>query len=138
MMKTDDKTNPMTLVGAREHLWCARTGLRTSSARPSTVIRWFDYWRFPDGFDHTRVYYSPKFRTHIILTEPYHSTEHALFSVQEMAEVRGGDYSFAIGAAGSGIWYPGSCFPLLIARTGFGDLLDSFASLLPTVILEPA
>lgn len=116
----------------RRDAWCNAMGLRQSIARPTAVLRWLDGYRFPPGFDHTGVYYSPRGRFHLLLTEPYHSTETALLSIQSIAEARNGEYGFAIGGAGTGLWYPGSCVPLLIAARWAEWRLEEFAAGLPT------
>ena len=116
----------------RRAAWCDSMGLRQSNARPTAVLRWLDGYSFPPGFDHTGVYYSPRGRFHLLLTEPYHSTEKALLSIQSTAEARNGEYGFAVGGAGTGLWYPGSCAPLLIAAKWAEWRLEEFAAGLPT------
>lgn len=121
-----------TAFQARRDAWCNAMILRRSNARPTAALRWLDEYSLPHGFDHTEVFYSPRDRLHLLLTEPYHSAEKALLSIQEMAADRNGEYGFAVGAKGAGLWYPGACVPLLIAAKRAERRLEEFAAGLPT------
>lgn len=121
-----------TAFEARRDAWCNAMGLRQSNAQMTAALRWLDEYRLPHGFDHTEVFYSPRDRLHLLLTEPYHSAERALLSIQKMAAARNGEYGLAIGAKGTGLWYPGACVPLLIAAKWAERRLEEFAAGLPT------
>lgn len=122
---------PLAAFPARQAAWCAATGLRRSRARYTSVLRWLDPYSLPAGFDHTGVYYCPKRRMHILLTEPYHSTERALLALEELARKRGGFYSVAIGLKGTGLWYPGPCIPLLVGSWRAEAAMEIFTTHLP-------
>jgi hypothetical protein len=123
--------NHRSMFETRQAAWCKATGLKVSKARHQSVLRWLPAWQLPSGFDHTGVYYWPRKRLHILLTEPYHSTETALLSLQELAVAKNGTYSFAIGRAGHGLWHPGPCIALLIACEWSDEFLGWFADALP-------
>ena len=122
---------------ARQAAWCQATGLRVSTASHRYALRWLPEWRLPEGFDHTGVYYWPRKRIHILLTEPYHSTQRALLALQEMAVEKGGSYAFVVGRAGTGLWFPGPCIPLLIACEWADEFLGWFAADLPEADVVP-
>lgn len=119
-------------VSERKKAWCKATGLQPSRAKNQTVFRWLYAYSLPLGFDHTYVYYHPPTGLRIMLTEPYHSTGRALLSLRELAEKRGGRFNFAEGKPGTGIWYPGSCMPLLVGDCT-KEMLEVFAALLPGI-----
>ena len=116
----------------RQENWCKATGMKPSKANPQSVLRWLPSWRYPSGLDQTGVYYWPAKRVHILITEPYHSTDRAIASLMEMAESAGGEFSSCFGAAGSGLWYPGACFPVLVACLWAGEFLPQLAAALPS------
>ncbi len=122
----------MNNVSSRKKAWCKATGLRPSRARNKSVLRWLDAYMLPLGFYHTGVYYHPPTGLHIILTEPYHSTGMALLSLRKLAERLSGSFNFAEGKPGTGIWYPGSCMPLLVGGCT-KEMLEVFAALLPGI-----
>lgn len=108
----------------REESWCKETGLQKSSARPARVLPWLDKYTSPPGFDHTRIYYSPARKLHILITEPYHSTDEAVKSLDRLDKANGeGGYSRAFGKAGTGIWNPGNCLVLLICKCSASNTL---------------
>ena len=115
----------------RQEWWCKATGLQKSNALSTSVLRWMSDWRYPDGFDHTGIYYWPRKRLHIMITEPYHSTEKALHGLQAMAKERNGTYSFSIGRESTGLWSPGNCVSLLVACDSAGEALEAMGMLLP-------
>ncbi len=117
-------------VSERKKAWCKATGLQPSRAKIQTVFRWLYAHDMPIGFDHTCVFYHPPTGLHIILTEPYHSTGMALLSLRKLAERLSGSFNFAEGKPGTGIWYPGSCMPLLVGGCT-KEMLEVFAALLP-------
>ena len=116
---------------ARRAAWCKATELRHSPARLRKVLPWLPPYSSPKGLDHTAVYYSPRWKFHLLLTEPYHSAELALASVQSFADAYGKGFSYAFGRQGVGLWNPGPCRPLLIAIKGAGVILEEFAARLP-------
>lgn len=115
----------------REDAWCRATGLRRSTARSRAVVSFMRDHESLAGFDHTHVYYWPPGRLYVLLTEPYHSTEDALRSVKMTARKAGKTFSYASGYAARGLWYPGACIPLLIARPGTCAVLKGFLALMP-------
>jgi hypothetical protein len=116
----------------RVNEWCAATGLKRSSARHSSVFNWMEWHKAPEGFDHTRIFYYPEDKLHIMITEPYWAPEKALKGILFMPERRDADFSFAVGPEGAGLWYPGECRALIVARPSAQELIEKFASLLPT------
>lgn len=115
----------------RTNEWCNVTGLKTSNARQSSVFPWLGkYGPWPIGFDHTSIFYSSLHRIHILVTEPYHSAIDAFIGVKMAA----GDHSFdyVFGREGRGLWFPGECYTLLIAKHGSKEFLKKCASVLPT------
>jgi len=49
----------------------------------------------------------------------------------------GGDFVYALGAKGTGLWYPGHCFSLIVCRLGDAEekLVKSFSELLPNFLV---
>ena len=121
----------MTAFELRRAEWCKRTGLKPSKASARSVLRWFDKWHYPDGFDHTGVYFWPRKNIHILITEPYGSREKALESMRRLAHAHGGSFALALGSSTAGLWFPCNCFSLLIASDWAGEFLESFAMALP-------
>ena len=117
----------------RRELWYSATGLKYSGARFNKSLPFLDKYIKPSGFDHSCVYYSPEHKLHILITEPYHTAGHALAEVKNLATRAGADFAFSEGSQGSGLWYPGYCFPLLLAKRGTEKLLNFYAQALPTI-----
>mgnify|MGYP000444484963 CR=1 FL=1 len=122
----------------RQAAWCEANGLRPSKAGHQSALRWLPSWHLQIGFDHTDVYYYPRRRIHILLTEPYHSTQEAQLSLQEMAAQKNGTYTCVVGRAGTGLWFPGACIPLLIAVEWADKILSEFAANLPESDVAPS
>lgn len=120
------------LFQLRRDRWCAAVGVQRSRARETAALPWLQKYSMPAGFDHTGVYYWPGGKMHLLLTEPYHSTQKALLSLQALAEEKNAAFSFSVGAAGSGLWFPGPCVALLVAAEGYDYELQCFAAGLPT------
>jgi len=118
----------------RREQWCHAVGVQRSNARSTAVLPWWPRWNNPAGFDHTGLYYWPGGRLHFFLTEPYHSTEKALLSLQALAKARRGAFSFVVGSTGTGLWLPGICIPLLVAAKGKDCELARFAAGLPAAV----
>jgi hypothetical protein len=119
-------------VADRTTAFCVAANLKESAARPVSTLRWLDRFTFPIGFDHTKTFYSAQHKIHLCITEPYNSTDWALESLRELAAKRGNrTFSFAVAPEGTGLWFPGSCFPLLVCREGYDDWLNQIALLLP-------
>jgi len=116
----------------RRDLWCEAVGVQRSRAPQTAVLKWLPRYSAPAGFDHTGVYYWPGGKMHFLLTEPYHSTKEAVRSLRRLAHERSKDFSFVIGPAGTGLWNPGPCIPLLVAADGEDYELQCFAAGLPT------
>ena len=117
---------------SRRDAWCKATGLQVSKARITAALPWVEFYRVPQGFDHTHVFYYPQQSLHVLITEPYHSIETALDSIYSISNEKSKLFSYAIGDAGSGLWYPGSCMPLLLAKHNNSFALRRFANALPT------
>jgi len=115
----------------RKEAWCKATGLVKSNARYAAALPWVSNYQLPAGFDHTRVYYSKEHKLHVIVTEPYHTAQNALLSLQKLAAHKGKSFAHALGEKGRGLWYPGSCFALLAARAGSEEFLLKCVRLLP-------
>ena len=118
----------------RRELWYSATGLKYSGARFNKALPFLEKYIKPLEFDHSCVYYSKEHKLHILITEPYHTAGQALSEVKKLASCAGVDFAFATGAHGSGLWYPGSCFTLLLARHGTEKLLEFYAQALPTTV----
>lgn len=116
---------------SRQSEWCLKTGLKLSKARNTKVLRWMNEYSLPSRFDHTGIYYCRERKFHLMITEPYHTTSRALKSLAELADSRDGDFCYVLGMPGHGLWYPGHCFSLLIAKIGYYDFLVNAAKILP-------
>lgn len=118
----------MTGYKDRQDEWLKVTGLKLSNARLNKVLPWLDDYVHPTGFDHTRVYYSPEHKVHILITEPYHTATEALSSLKKLSMCAGGgcfDYSF--GEKNRGLWNPGECWSLIVAKQNTKKYLDFLA-----------
>lgn len=113
--------------GYRRDIWLRDTGLIKSSASHQKVLRWLNQYTLPGGFDHTEIYYFQHMKFHILITEPYHSTDEALESISKLAESKGKKFSYALGDKDHGLWYPGYCFSLLIGDVQYRDYINFFA-----------
>jgi hypothetical protein len=115
----------MSAYKEREALWCERIGVKQSPlmwgglVAPS-VHRFLSY---PSGFDHT-VLYVTKGREFLLLTEPYRSQYgQAWESVLVLVHDTKQKLMAEAGRFGSGLWLPGACCPILIAKTASRKLL---------------
>ena len=118
----------MTGYKDRQDEWLKVTGLKLSNARFSKVLPWMSDCVHPTGFDHTRVYYSPEHKIHILITEPYHTATEALSSLKKLSKCAGGGcFDYAFGGKNRGLWNPGECWSLLVAKTGTKKYLDFLA-----------
>ena len=119
----------MTGSKKREDEFLAKTGIKRSRAGTTKVLSFLSDRGCPHGFDHTRVYYSPDDRCHILITEPYHSADEALESLYRMAGIGGysGDIAHVVGREGAGLWNPGECVPLFVGRSDTQELLQFLA-----------
>lgn len=123
----------------RERKWLDATGLKKSKAWINTALRFIpNSGASLPGFDHTRVYYYPKYELHIIMTEPYHFFSEALDSLDRLAKYNNARYSYAVGIKRQSLWNPGYCYPLLVCREGekYHVLLQALVAMLPVSIIE--
>lgn len=121
----------------RRCIWLKRTGLKMTNARHTKVLSSFEKYSYPYGFDHTSVYYWPKFKTHILITEPYHEVDTAIKALNDLYEKTDIDYAHVIGRKGCGLWNPPYCIPLIVSRICLGgDCLQELADALPEVELN--
>lgn len=121
--------NPVIRIDARRDAWCHLAGIKKSHARYNRVLPWLNQYVMPHGFDHIEIFYHPQSKTHILLTEPYHTAQKALQSLKVYADGRGFDYVLA--KEGTGVWYPGACMALLVGKNGSLNLLEHCSSMLP-------
>lgn len=127
--------NDLASFQRRRDAWLLQTGMKVSRAAFRRALPFLPNYYLPGGFDHTCVFYSPKQYLHVLITEPYHTAREALASLDHMAinHYKGEqEYSWCIGKDGAGLWYPGHCFTLLVAREGHDAFLEWAADLLPT------
>lgn len=108
------------------------TGLQFSKASGmQSMFNWTSYdsrsdvghWshQYPDGFDHTEIFYSKARKLHVLITEPYHETNinRARKAMFDLSEACGKHiYLEAFGEKGRGLWNPGPCLSYLICRPG--------------------
>ncbi len=111
--------------------WCAATGLKRSRASLETAIGWKYKYTAPSGFDHTEIFYFPKKKIYIVLTEPY---AESVFSAAAnvMHDLQSLTLSFVACKKGTGIWNPPHCIPVIIAKDEHKDFLVEIARKLPT------
>ena len=101
---------------ARYDQWLYLTGLKSSKATYNKVLPFLPKYSYPHGLDHVKVMYYPPTKLYVLLSEAYDGGGTAEKTLKELSG--GVSYDYLTWDDGTGIWFPGKCTPLLVARDG--------------------